>query len=364
MTIVRRWMRELRDFDGSFSMSSMLDTANAMLNVKPTDRPLSWEVFLDIDELLDPEKTSAERESETSNRIQEPNRRHDMTEQNPLRRAAVKGNTTRVKCLLKSGWKTYPVDFKELEHKDHHSIIEMVKTARALKGLRWRQATKEARSASGTLQATENTTTSGTSTSDHQLGSSSEKPQPMGTEDYRLALTAYDRLSERNTASHPNEVKPKAEDDLHLDLDEHRMTQLHRYCEKPNFWLITSYLDQLPKDSVARVLTYVDVNGMLPLHYAATNGDHRVMELLLGNFKLNPLALVEWKDSRERTPLHYAAEHGHVVAVKSLLRAHGVKQKYVVIKDNSGSTALALACKNGHKDVEDLLARAKSPLRA
>ena len=87
-------------------------------------------------------------------------------------------------------------------------------------------------------------------------------------------------------------------------------------------------------------------NGMMPLHWAASEGRKAVAELLLAN-----KAEVNAKDNFGMTPLHWAALLGHK-AVVELLLANGAD---VNAKANNGWTPLHTAEDRGQADVAELL---------
>jgi hypothetical protein len=82
------------------------------------------------------------------------------------------------------------------------------------------------------------------------------------------------------------------------------------------------------------------------LHEAARTGYADVVELLLEK-EANP-DLARLHDGS--TPLHLAAERGHVDAVKALVRL-----AFVSVSDDLGQTPLHRACKGGHEAVVHLL---------
>ena len=89
--------------------------------------------------------------------------------------------------------------------------------------------------------------------------------------------------------------------------------------------------------------------GATPLHDAALKGKRDIVELLLAQG-----ALPNAPDSESAaTPLHHAASFGRIKVVEVLL-SHGANRE---LKDAKGSTALALASKNGHAEIAELLLR-------
>jgi len=87
-------------------------------------------------------------------------------------------------------------------------------------------------------------------------------------------------------------------------------------------------------------------DGWTPLHYAAWQGHHKVVELLLEH-GANP----NIQNNRGYTPLHYAAWKGHHKVVELLLE-HGANPN---IQKNDGETPLHLAVWEGHHKVVELL---------
>ena len=276
MTAVTGWMHKLRESDRSSRSISVIGITEAMLNTKPYDRPLSWEVYLNLDELLNPNKSTEERETETENMVQRPNLRHPKTKQNPLHRSAVNANETRVKCLLKAGWSDYPVDILKVKAQDEYDIVKMLMIAKVMKGIRWRLVSKRV------LKLTKS-------------GHKGASPMPQQRvvpvpSDFQRTLSEYDRENESPPLSYTGSSTARATDDVHLKHDEQGMTRLHHCCETPNHWKAQLILEAVSSDTLQKLLICEYSKGMLPLHYAAKSGSHSLVEVLLDSlesFKLD-----------------------------------------------------------------------------
>lgn len=94
-----------------------------------------------------------------------------------------------------------------------------------------------------------------------------------------------------------------------------------------------------------------DVNkpGWAPLHYAATNGHLKIMELLLEEH-----AFIDAQSPNGTTPLMMAAHYGTPAAVKLLLDAGADTQ----MKNELGLTAIDFAQRGNRPDSAELIAAA------
>ncbi|XP_065166554.1 serine/threonine-protein phosphatase 6 regulatory ankyrin repeat subunit A-like isoform X2 [Atheta coriaria] len=135
-----------------------------------------------------------------------------------------------------------------------------------------------------------------------------------------------------------------------LVLDKNGFSALHWACYYGN----TSCLDYLLQRNIYHKL---DGNIFTPVHCAAFTGSERCLELLHTKFGVDCLRA---KDSRNRTPLHLAAWHGHADCVRFLLDNGGD----VEAKDEIGRSPLISAAQNGQSQVIDLLLAHKADLKA
>ncbi|CAG7976793.1 unnamed protein product [Penicillium salamii] len=93
---------------------------------------------------------------------------------------------------------------------------------------------------------------------------------------------------------------------------------------------------------------HIDINGAEPLLYlAAEYGRSQLIDLLL-EFGANVIAA----NRRGHTPLHQAADQGHLAAVGLLLEQQNIDLQ---VQDPSGSTALHVATKRNHLSIVNLL---------
>ena len=144
--------------------------------------------------------------------------------------------------------------------------------------------------------------------------------------------------------------------------DGNGMTSLHRACRSSDFWAVVNFLDKVDSGFMrARVLTYQDGTGKLPLHHASRNGSPNLISLLLERFNFgststfHPESLVIWRDSMGMTPLHMAARSGNTAGINLLVAANVNKSGYLNMQDDNGNTAWDLACKFKETEAAELL---------
>jgi ankyrin repeat protein len=91
--------------------------------------------------------------------------------------------------------------------------------------------------------------------------------------------------------------------------------------------------------------------GQTPLHLAAQHGHVQVVERLLKN-EADPKIKAQF----DKTPLHLAAQHGHVQVVELLLQKNADPD----IKDKEGNNPLLIAAEKGYVKVVELLLQKKA----
>lgn len=96
-------------------------------------------------------------------------------------------------------------------------------------------------------------------------------------------------------------------------------------------------------------------DGQTPLHWAAEKGHVSVVELLMTSG-----ASIEAEDAFGRTPLHWAAEFNKPNVLDVLLESGASLQ----VKSNSGNTALHWAARNGHAAIAEKLITAGAEVGA
>ncbi len=98
------------------------------------------------------------------------------------------------------------------------------------------------------------------------------------------------------------------------------------------------------------ILKAVDSERMTPLHWAAQNGHLEAVRLLIGKF-IEIKASIDVQDNNGATPLHYAAVRGHLQVVESLIN----HEASIDVQDNNGATPLHWAAGRGHLQVAESL---------
>lgn len=93
--------------------------------------------------------------------------------------------------------------------------------------------------------------------------------------------------------------------------------------------------------SVGADVMLCDDTMMSPLHYAATEGYSKIVQLLLENH-----AKVDAVNFNFETPLHHASRNGNVDCIKVLLE----RGANIEIKDKSGKFCFDLAVENYKKN--------------
>lgn len=166
----------------------------------------------------------------------------------------------------------------------------------------------------------------------------------------------------------PNTVDPKGVHGLYMALQE----ECYKAAELLVAWPKTNVEWRTPQDESPLMLASLrgqvelvrklmargaDVNkpGWAPLHYAATHGHLKIMEMLLEEH-----AFIDAQSPNGTTPLMMAAHYGTPEAVKLLLEAGADTQ----MKNELGMTAVDFANRANRKDSAELIAaaiRAKQP---
>ena len=93
-----------------------------------------------------------------------------------------------------------------------------------------------------------------------------------------------------------------------------------------------------------------DKKGRTPLHYAATHGHKKIVELLIANG-----VDVNAKDDRDATPLHGAASVGHKEIAELLVAKGADVNAKVVSGPKQGLTPLDATNETNHPKTADIL---------
>ncbi len=138
------------------------------------------------------------------------------------------------------------------------------------------------------------------------------------------------------------ELMPKefGKERIHMNESTFDDMAVNRYAEQGNVWKLRFLLFFLPKLANAK-----DKRYDTPLHLAAEKGHLKVVKLLLGKGARSELNM------REQYPIHLAAEKGHM-EIAELLIATGSP---VRAADMTKTTPLHLAVLGGHVNLVNLL---------
>ncbi|XP_037797640.1 transient receptor potential cation channel subfamily A member 1-like [Penaeus monodon] len=137
-----------------------------------------------------------------------------------------------------------------------------------------------------------------------------------------------------------------------VTTDARGMTPLHCAAMFNHYELVAFILEQFPHQMKSKLLSLLnerDSKGWSPLHYASKGG--RLCSLY---FLLSLGACVRVRDQQNENPLHFAAKLGRYNTVKRLLESD---DGFFILNqwNNEGKTALHLASQAGHTRVVQLL---------
>ncbi|XXQ39297.1 Ankyrin repeat domain-containing protein [Plasmodiophora brassicae] len=137
--------------------------------------------------------------------------------------------------------------------------------------------------------------------------------------------------------------------DANLASPDNRHTTALHWAAFNGYDAVVKALLTIPGINVNAISSY---KSRTPLHVAALWGRHKVVDVLLGDDRIQ----VDVRDDKGRTPLMLAASYGHFKVVKSVLS--GVKPIKVDAVDRHKRTALdwAEASRHPHPEIVSLLA--------
>lgn len=149
------------------------------------------------------------------------------------------------------------------------------------------------------------------------------------------------RHSQRSNASrrHPSVCTPGSE--------------LHRLCRNGELSAIKSYLNETATDLVINKVA--GLNGCTPLHEAAMAGQGDVVRLLYDECEFLDIN-IRTQRGPASTPLHLAAERGHVECVMVLIQC-GASLEAV---DRRCRTARDVAAEHGRKEIVHVVCMAET----
>ncbi len=129
-------------------------------------------------------------------------------------------------------------------------------------------------------------------------------------------------------------------------------SELHRLCRNGDLSAIKSYLNESAVDMV--INRVAGLNGCTPLHEAAMTGQGHVVQLLHEECETLDLN-VRTQRGPASTPLHLAAERGHVECAMALIECgaslEAVDRRFRTVKD--------VASENGQRQVAHVISLAE-----
>ena len=126
--------------------------------------------------------------------------------------------------------------------------------------------------------------------------------------------------------------------------------KLHKYCHDGSYKKVKNQLEEMERKGVdvpTKLSQKLGVFGYTPLHDAATEGHHKVLQLLI-----QYRGCVNSKASSGYTPLHLAASAGHVECVRVLVEEGNAD---INEKDDYRQSPLQSAERSARSDVVRVL---------
>lgn len=325
------WIGKLQA-DGSPMLLQFLQIIIQMLRGDPKDRLASWEVELDLYEMLFPDHSISQRLEMSKTRIPQNDKPdHGTATFMPLRRATLRGNAVRAVCLLEAGWR---LDSKHLNHQDWASFgiadpnnrASILETLRGSHGNHMPNAISEFRKnvlTPSPIHAKEH--------NGFQINQGSISLEIDNFVDMPLSNVGCQVLLERDS--------------------QHR-TIIHRAARHNEYEMLQG-LSNSPQWNEAVGLK--DDYGRTCLHYASERHSADVVVQFILQKSPSPVALVLEEDQWGQTALHIAAARGNFLIAKILLDVVDDKPALVAQEDANRKTPVQLAGSSGDSELRQYL---------
>jgi serine/threonine protein kinase len=316
---VDSWIFQLMG-DGSKMLQQFLEIIIQMLRGDPKDRLASWEVELDLYEMLHSDHSIAQRLEMNKARIpSRPKSASAPTGCRHLYRAAMRNDAVRAVCLLEAGWHL------ELPNAENTTALPVPNTTL------WKELRKVHRDL-GPIAISEFCGKVLQQPAIHTIECHGFQLAPKGEPPLRLATL-------RESSSTGTEIREDLRQSFRLTLI--RQAIMHRSYET-----LRSHLIQLPKDMVG----WKDKFGKTPLHYAAEHSEEIITRLILQECPV-PETLVLQESQVGQTPIHIAAANGHYGTTLLLLNHVEDQAAAIALEDAVRDTPITLARKSGNNDL-------------
>lgn len=237
LNIVEAWLSQLQTIDKSNDTQQLLNIVRSMLDVDQHKRPLSWEIELDLFELMNPDANDEEKMARTVDLIQCPSPL-DTARQSPLERAAIQANMVRVNCLLQSKLDPWKVDTVSVISKssastdDLQCVIQTLELARQQSSLA--KATQRLSQRRAVRQANERKAQTLTQISIGEVPNSHE-PRALQVTDTEPRRYAANRFQDSEAASSEMRMHGGVGKLSYEQPGANGMTPLHRACRESSF---------------------------------------------------------------------------------------------------------------------------------
>ncbi|KAG8533858.1 uncharacterized protein KY384_001599 [Bacidia gigantensis] len=310
-------------------MDHILRIVGAMLRDDPKERLLSWEVQLDLFDMLYPDMPNQDREEQGLSIIQSPPLNEPLRS-SPLHRAASRGDSIRIRLLFGAGWLSSVRDNRDLHPEQ---IVPLTPYENLKRDLSRRRILETE------VDIFQDSSVSNLSTPALMLGPFISNRRR--TDDATALPQAINTYRAWYQKMHPEGMNAP------LIISSATRTRLHMAAIQADDRAMKSHPE------IFEDLYTADEYGKTPLHYAARSATGDIVDMMLLQVRL-PVDLLEAKDLNGDTPLHCAASRGNEQTVRSLLQFR-LGDGALRMENDAAMTPFQVADHGGRETVAKLL---------